>query len=168
MMQPMRVVAIAASLAVLLMAGCAGFLRPEPGMMVTSKEERIALAEDRVKGIWAAGEVNVSYSLSCRDGRCSLDGRLVFDSSITNSFPVITSFFFYVSFLDGDGKVLETYDITPVIPAYGYTPASLPLKMEQGQPGGAKSMVFHYYGNFRGRAGRDGGSWAISHFPFQR
>jgi hypothetical protein len=168
MLQPMRMVMIAATVAVLLMAGCATFLRPEPGTMATSKEERIALAEDRVKGIWAAGEVNVSYSLSCRDGRCSLDGRLVIDRSITDSFPVITSFFFYTSFLDGEGKVLETYDITPVIPAYGHTPSSLPLKMEQQQPEGAKTMVFHYYGDFRGRAGRDGGSWSISHFPFKR
>lgn len=168
MKQPMRVVAIAASLAVLLIAGCAGFLRPEPGMMVTSKEERIALAEDRVKGIWAAGEVNVSYSLSCRDGRCSLDGRLVFDSSLTNSFPSIATFFMYVSFLDGDGKVLETYDITPVIPTYGSAPESLLLKLEQQHPAEAKSLVFHYYGNFRANTDRNGGSWAISHFPFQR
>lgn len=168
MLQPMRMAMIAATVAALLMTGCATFLRPEPGMMATTKEERIALVEDRVKGIWAAGEVDVSYSLSCKGGRCSLDGQLEFDRSITNSFPLITSFFFYVTFLDGDDKVLETYDITPVIPAYGDTPASLPLKMEQQQPGGAKSMVFHYYGDFRGRAGVDGGSWTISHFPFQR
>lgn len=167
MIQPKRMVMIAASLAILLLAGCAGFLRPERGTMA-GKEGRIALVENLANGTWATGDVRVTYSLACRDGRCSLQGRLVVEDSINNSFPVIAQFIFYVSFLDGDGKVVETYDITPVIPIYGSTPQSLPLKMEQQQPVGAKFIVFHYYGRFRANPIREGGSWDISHFPFQR
>lgn len=167
MIQPMRMVMIAAGLAVLFLAGCAGFLRPERGMMA-AQEGRIALVENLTEGDWATGDVRVTYSLACRDDRCSLKGRLVVADSVTNSFPVITSFFIYVSFLDGDGKVVESYDITPVIPTYGTTPASLSLKLEQRQPAEAKFMVFHYYGSFRSNPISEGGSWDISHFPFKR
>lgn len=167
MIQPMRVLMIAVAMAVLFATGCAGFLRPERGMLA-AQEGRIALVENLAKGEWTTGDVRVNYSLVCKDGKCSLEGRLTFDDSITNSFPVITKFFFYVSFLDGDGKVVETTDITPVIPTYGNTPASLSLKMEQQQPAGAKFMVFHYYGGFRANPISEGGSWDISHFPFQR
>jgi hypothetical protein len=167
MIQPIRMVMIAASLAVLVMAGCAGFLRPERGTMAT-QEGRIALVENLANGIWATGDVRVTYSLACRNGKCSLQGRLVFDDSINNSFPVITRFFFYISFLDGEGKVVETYDITPVIPTYGSTPQSLSFKLEQQQPAEAKYMVFHYYGNFRSNPISEGGSWDISYFPFKR
>lgn len=167
MIQPVRMVLIAAGLAMLLLAGCAGFLRPERGAM-TAQEGRIALVENLVKGEWTTGDVRVNYSLVCRDGKCSLEGRLVFADAITNSFPIITRLFFYVSLVDGDGKVVETYDITPVIPTYGSTPQSLSLKLEQPQPAEAKFMVFHYYGGFRANTIREGGTWEISHFPFQR
>jgi hypothetical protein len=167
MIQPMRMVMIAASLAVLFVAGCAGFLRPERGTMA-AQEGRIALVENLAKGAWATGDVRVNYSLACRDGKCSFEGRLVFDDSVTNSFPVITKFFFYVSFLDGDGKVVATDDITPVIPTFGNTPASLSLRLERQQPAEAKFLIFHYYGSFRANPISEGGSWDISHFPFQR
>lgn len=155
------------ALAMLLLAGCAGFLRPQLGA-VANKEARIALAGAHPQGLWETGDLKVNYTLTAKDGTCSLEGKLVVSDSIGNSFPTIAKFFFYISFLDHDGRVLETVDISPVIPTFGSIPASLPLRMTRALPAQATSFVFHYYGSFRANPLREGGAWEIHHFPFAR
>lgn len=168
MMRTLRKAMVAmGGLVLLLLAGCAGFLRPDPGM-VAQKEGRIVLADHIPQGKWETGDLRVSYSLTAKDRQCSLEGRVVFDDSIGNSFPIITKFFFYLSFLDGEGRVLETVDMSPVIPTFGNIPSSLPLKMTKATPQEAKSFVFHYYGNFRANPVSEGGHWDINYFPFPR
>jgi hypothetical protein len=153
--------------ALLLLGGCAGFLRPEQGMNSTG-ESRIALAETKGRAVWETGEVRVQYSLQLRDGLCTLDGELRLADRIVNSFPVVDRLFFYATFVDGQGRVLETVDIGPVVPAYGSIPERLPLKMARRPPAEAKSFVFHYFGTFRANPLDEGGSWDIGHFPFAR
>lgn len=153
--------------ALLLLGGCAGFLRPEQGMNSTA-ESRIALAETKGRAVWETGEVRVQYSLQLRDGLCTLDGELRLADRIVNSFPVVDRLFFYATFVDGQGRVLETVDIGPVVPAYGSIPERLPMKMSRRPPSEAKAFVFHYFGTFRANPLDEGGSWDIGHFPFAR
>lgn len=158
---------MAMALAMLLLVGCAGFLRPDPGM-VARQEARIALGDTLTQQTWESGDLRVNYSLTRKGDGCSLEGKVTINDSINNSFPIITKFFLYISFLDQDGRVLETVDISPVIPAFGNTPPSLPLRTSTTLPAQAKSFVFHYYGGFRANPLSEGGHWDINYFPFTR
>ena len=160
-------VAALMALATLLLAGCAGYLRPQLGALA-HKEARIALEPAQPQGLWETGDLRVNYALTAKDGTCSLEGKVVINDSIGNSFPTIAKFFFYLSFLDEDGRVVETVDISPVIPTFGRIPASLPLRMTRARPPQATHLVFHYYGAFRANPLREGGTWDIYHFPFAR
>jgi len=158
---------ITVGVAMLLLAGCAGFLKPQPGALA-KKEARIALAGNNTQGVWETGDLKVNYVFAIKDGSCALDGKLVISDNIGNSFPTITSFFFYLSFLDQEGRVVETVDISPLITTYGHIPASLPLRMTNTLPSQAKFVAFHYYGGFRANPLSEGGNWEIHHFPFAR
>ncbi len=161
-----RTCTIMLCLGVIMWSGCANFLKPEVGA-VARNEARIALVGDIPGGIFQAGDVSFSYSLVQKGETCTLTGKLIFDRSLGNAFPTITNFFFYLTFLDDAGKVIETVDITPVIHTYGAIPDSLSVKMTHTRPPGSKAFAFHYYGNFRAATARDGSSWNIYHFPFE-
>jgi hypothetical protein len=149
-----------------LLAGCGNFLKPEIGA-VARKESRIALVDKgTAKGIWETGDVHVTYDLAQKSEVCTLAGKIVIDRSISDSFPTITKFFFYLNFLDDAGKVVETVDISPVIPTFGNIPESMPLKLSRVRPPGSKAFAFHYYGGFRANPLNEGGQWDIYHFPF--
>jgi len=145
--------------------GCSKFLKPELGA-VAKKEARIPIAEAIPASIWQAGELRTSYSFAEKEGMAILTGNIVFDRSISYSFPVIARFFFYISYVDEAGRVLASFDITPIIPTYGSIPENLPLKAAHPLPPGSKAFVFHYYGEFRSNPINEGGQWTIHHFPF--
>ena len=145
--------------------GCTRFLKPELGA-VAKKETRILLVEEIPAGTWQTGELRTTYSLGQKGGMATLTGKIVFDRSLSDSFPVITKFFFYISYLDEGGRVLESFDVTPVIPTFGAIPDNLPLKAAHPLPPGSTAFVFHYYGEFRSNPLNEGGQWIIHHFPF--
>ncbi|MFH0783255.1 MAG: hypothetical protein V2B20_15075 [Pseudomonadota bacterium] len=160
-----RVGALILCLGLILTSGCTNFLKPEVGA-VARKDARILLANDIPAGIWQTGDLRVAYSLSQKGEECTFVGTLVFDRHLSDSFPAITKFFIYLSYLDGDGKVIETIDISPLIHTFGTVPESLPLKSSHIRPPGSKSFTFHYFGGFRSDSLKDGGDWSIYHFPF--
>ena len=145
--------------------GCGKFLKPELGV-VAPKEARIFFAEDIPAGIWQTGELLTTYSLTEKEGEVTLTGKIVFDRSLSDSFPVITRFFFYISYVDEAGRVLASFDVTPVIPTFSTIPDNLPLKTTHPRPPGSKAFVFHYYGELRSNPLNEGGQWVIHHFPF--
>jgi hypothetical protein len=150
----------------IVLTGCGNFLKPEIGA-VAHKESRIALVDgDTAKGIWQSGDLHVTYALAQKGEIFTLTGKIFFNRSITDSFPIITKFFFYLSYLDDAGKVIETVDISPVIPTFGSIPESLPLKFSGVRPPGSKTFVFHYYGGVRASSRGEGDQWDVYHFPF--
>ncbi len=161
----LRAYIIMMCLGLTVLSGCANFLKPEAGA-VAHKEARIALAAAVPAGIFETGDVRVTYSLEQNGEVCTLSGKLVFDRSLSDAFPTITRFFFYLSYLDDAGKVIETVDISPVIHTFGAVPDSLPLKFSGIRPAGSKAFAFHYYGGFRSSPLREGDKWEIYHFPF--
>jgi hypothetical protein len=150
-----------------VLSGCANFLKPEAGA-VAHEEARINLADALPSGIFETGDMRVTYSFEQKGEVCTLIGKVVFDRSLSDAFPTITRFFFYLSYLDGAGRVIETVDISPLIHTYGSVPDSLPLKFTGVRPAGSKAFAFHYYGGFRSNPLREGDSWEIHHFPFSR
>jgi uncharacterized protein YceK len=154
-------------LCVLLLSGCAKFIKPDIGS-IARPEARIDLTEKGVQhAAWITKDLVLTYSYSESGNVFDLSGKLVFDRSLTDSFGVINRFIFKMSFLDNEGRVLETVDITPLFSSYGAVPDQMTIKASCVRPEGARSIAFNYFGVFRG-SGEEMGSaeWNISYFPF--
>lgn len=152
----------------LLSAGCADFLKPDTGA-VARQEARIALVDDRgvQEGAWATHELLLLYSLSGAGDTFNLSGKLTIDRSISDSFSNIARFFFYLSFLDDDGRVVEAVDITPLFAHFGTIHGKLDIRLTHPRPAGSSAIAFSYFGVMRDGSSRDSlGEWAISYFPF--
>jgi hypothetical protein len=165
-LEVMRMFLVVVCLGVLSLSGCADFVKPEIGA-VARKEARIPLAENGVKDtILETGDVIITASLTGAGERVTLSGFLVFDQSVTYTFPVIMRFRLKMSFLDGDGRVIETRDITPVFSTFGMAPEKLHFRVSRVPPPGSKAIAFSYFGSFRDRRSESSGSWDIHYFPF--
>lgn len=153
-------------LGVVLWSGCANFLIPEAGALAR-KEARILLVDSGVKErILATNDLKITYSFAGGDDGFTLSGRLVFDRSVSDSFPVISRFFLNMSFLDGQGRVIETVDITPVFHTFGSVPEKLDFNLSRVPPAGSKAIAFSYFGEFRSNPPDMSGTWDIYSFPF--
>ena len=153
-------------LGVLLWSGCANFLKPESGALAR-KEARIPLGESGVKEkILATNDLKITYSVAGDSDGFTLSGRVVLDRSVSDSFPIITRFFLKMSFLDGEGRVIETVDITPIFHIFGSVPEKLDFNLSRVPPAGSKAIAFNYFGGFRSNSTDRSGTWDIYYFPF--
>jgi hypothetical protein len=164
----MKILPVVILLSVLL-SGCANFLKPEIGA-VARQDARIDLAGDSVQaGIFSTSDLVLSYSISESDDMFNFSGELSFAQSVTYSFGIVERFILKMNFLDEEGRVIETVDITPVIHSFGSVPDKTRIKNSSVRPSGASSIVFNYYGVFKGDnsdAGGGGATWEIFYFPF--
>ena len=152
-------------LGIMLWSGCARFMQPEVGA-VARKEARIAVAGDVAAKSWETGDLILKYSLALKDESFTLTGKIAFADSLTNSFPRVGNFFFYLSFLDDGGKVIETVDLSPVVNTLGAVSDSIPVRVSCVRPPGSNAIVFNYRGRFFDNQRESSGSWDIHYFPF--
>lgn len=153
-------------LGILFWSGCANFLKPEIGA-VARKEARINFAESGVKDkVLATSHLKIVYSLSGKGEIFSLSGHLIFDQSVSYSFPIIAKFFLKMNFLDSEGRVIETVDITPMYKTFGSIPEKLDLRVSHAAPPGSSAIAFNYFGVFQSTTPEMSGSWDIFYFPF--
>lgn len=150
---------------IMLWSGCTSFLKPEVGA-VARKEARIALAGDMTARTWETGDLIFKYSLEQKGEAFTLTGKIALSDSLTYAYPQVANFFFYLSFLDDGGKVIETVDLSPVVTTFGAAPGSIPVRLSSVQPPGSNAFVFHYRGRFLDSQRDSNGSWDIYHFPF--
>ena len=152
----------------LFLPGCANFIKPEIGA-IARQEARIDLVEGGVQdAIWSTKDLELTYSYSEAENTFSLSGKLVFDRSLTDSFRLTKRFVLKMNFLDGEGRVLETVDISPVVSSFGFDPdPDFSVKRSSLKPMGSSSIAFNYYGEFMGNDPEArGDSWYIFYFPF--
>lgn len=152
-------------LGIMLWSGCARFMQPEVGA-VARKEARIAVAGDVAAKSWETGDLILKYSLALKDESFTLTGKIAFADSLTYTYPQVTNFFFYLSFLDDGGKVIETVDLSPVVNTFGAAPDNIPVRLSCVRPPGSSAIVFHYRGRFFDSQRDSNGSWDISYSPF--
>jgi hypothetical protein len=166
--QLMKISSVVLWCSVVFLSGCANFLKPETGA-IARQEARIDLTEKSVQeDLWKTKDLQLAYSITKSDSTFNFRGELVFDQSLTYSFGTIERFSLKMSFLDGEGRVLETVDITPVYNAFGSVPDRLSIKASGAEPAGAAAIAFNYFGQFRGDNQETGGSdWEIFYFPFE-
>jgi len=155
---------------ILLFSGCANLHQPETGA-IARQEARTSLADGGVKtGVLSTNDLDLVYSITETGNTFNLTGTLEFDRSLTDSFPSIRQFRLKMSFLDNDGRVLQTVDITPLYGYYSYAPGPLPVKVSSPRPSGAGAIAFNYFGSFRGNGGdsddNGGVGWSIFYFPY--
>lgn len=150
----------------LLMTGCARFIVPEVGS-VASEESRIEYkAAEAQDGLFENKDLKLQYTLSGGDAQTRFTGELEFDRSLTDSFPVMRTFFFKLNWLDDEGVVLQTVDITPVFSVRTFAPNRLKVDREVPVAPGASSYCFNYYGVFQGEKPDVSEEWDIFLFPF--
>ena len=165
-----QIVLVLLGLSVLFLQGCANFIYPETGA-IARPDARIELVAKGVQNAaWNAKDLLLTYSYSEAGDIFNLSGTLTFDRSLTDSFPVAKSFFLKMSFLDKEGKVLQTVDITPVISSFGIVSDKNLIRASCPKPAGASAIAFSYFGTFRGGGSEDGmggEEWNISYFPYE-
>jgi len=101
------------------------------------------------------------------DGEYRYAGVVNFDRSLTDSFSTIVRFYLKMNFLDSEGRVLETVDVTPMFSRLNSIPLEMKIKKDGITPYGARSIVFNYLGNFRGETRDITEDWDIIYFPFE-
>lgn len=148
------------------LSGCANFLQPQTGA-VARPEARIAIPEKgTAKNTFSTGDVKIDYSLSGLNEPFAFSGTLFFDRSLSNAFPVIARFSLMMSFLDDQGRVIETIDVTPLYGAYSEIPESMGLRVSRPAPPGSRAIAFNYSGEFFSPPREDGDEWDIFYFPY--
>lgn len=163
--RPATILVVLLCLGMLASAGCANFLKPETGA-IARPEARIPLPErGGQEQTFSAGDLTIVYSLSGANQPFTLTGTLVFAQSLVYSFPIVSKFFLKMSFLDDQGRVLETTDITPVFGSMG-VPDKLDLRVTRVAPPGSRAIAFNYFGVFHSNSLEPGDTWEIYYFPF--
>lgn len=153
-------------LSCLLVTGCTRFIVPEIGT-IAQEESRVPYkADEKQDGILATKDITFAYTLSESDNGARLTGELVFDRSLTDSFPMIKTFFFKMNWLDVDGHVLQTVDITPLYSYLSIVPNKLKVNKQIETVPGSRFINFNYYGVFQGEKPDVSGEWDIFLFPF--
>lgn len=74
-----------------------------------------------------------------------------------------------MSFLDDQGRVLETMNITPLIGVSRAVPREVPVRASTTRPAGASAIAFNYFGVFASAGNTREGSarqWNMFYFPF--
>ena len=164
-----KILLVLSGLSVLFLQGCANFINPETGATARPDARIELVAEGVQNAAWNTKDMVITYSYSEAGDIFNLSGTLTFDRSLTDSFPVAKSFFLKMSFLDKEGRVLQTVDITPLISTWGFVSDRIPIRASCSKPAGASAIAFNYFGTFLG-GGNDeqmgGSSWEIFYFPF--
>lgn len=150
----------------LLLGGCAGFIIPEVGS-IASEDSRISYDGGKLQeGLLENGDLKLQYTLSGGGAMARFSGELEFHRSLTDSFPVIRTFFLKLNWLDEQGKVLQTVDITPAFVIRTLPPNRLKINRDIPVAVGAKAFCFNYYGVFQGEKPDVTEEWDIFLFPF--
>ncbi len=165
--QVMRALSIIIGLSVVVLSGCANFIKPETGA-IARKDARIELTDKSVQeGIFKTKDLELPYSITEAGKTFNFTGKLYFAQSLTYSFGAIDRFTLKLNFLDDHGRVLETVDITPLYMSFGSVPDHLNVNLSYIKPAGTEAIAFNYYGELRGDVQETGGtSWEVYYFPF--
>lgn len=152
----------------LFLAGCSFLGVPKQGAQ--AKPDSWSDLEDIAgkKSVFKTDDMNLEYQLTQIGNRYNLVGELSIDRSITDSFTSATYFILMMNFLDINGKVLDSVDLTPLASVDSVEPEAMKVKGSGIIPAGATKIVFSYYGDFKGEGGRRStDEWEIYYYPFE-
>ncbi|MFW2367513.1 MAG: hypothetical protein ACN4GW_13940 [Desulforhopalus sp.] len=152
---------------VLFLSGCANFIVPEVGRSA-NPEAIIKLDEAGIKdAMWQTDYLTLTYSLSGSGDTLKYSGDLDFHRRLTGTFNVMRQFIFKMSFVDVQGQVISSVDISPRFSVGNVIPTNLEVERSFTRPAGTSGIVFNYYGVFGGDSQDSRDRWEIFHFPFE-
>ena len=152
---------------VFFLFGCRNYIVPEPGAVAVA-DARIALPTEGVRDAeWSSKDMVIKYSIVPNDSGMTISGTETLDDSISMSFPAVQNLQVKISFLDDQGRVLGTADITPLYSAFYAVDGPLSFKSAVTPPAGTSFFTFSYWGSFAGIPRDRTESWDINYFPFQ-
>ena len=127
-------------MAVFFLSGCRNYIVPDPGAVALA-DARIALPADGVRSAaWRGKDMIIEYSIVPDGTGLVVSGTTTIDDSITMSFPAALNLQVKISFLDDQGRVLGTADITPRYSA-GYE-ADRPLTFKSAVVTACRGIIF--------------------------
>lgn len=150
----------------MLLGGCASFIAPEIGAIANEDNRILYKAGEVEEGALENKDFQLNYSLAGGAEETQFTGVMSFDRSLTDSFPTIKRFFLKLSWLDEEGVVLQTVDITPTYAYLHYAPAKMKIDRNIPVAPGSISYCFNYYGVFQGEKPDVTEEWDIFLFPF--
>lgn len=148
------------------LGGCAQFIVPEIGSIASEESWVIYNGGELQEGLLENKDLKLEYALSGEGEGVRFRGELRFDRSLTDSFPVIKTFKLKLNWLDDQGVVLQTVDITPLFGVRNFSPDRLPVNRTIAVAPGAAAFCFNYYGVFQGEKPDVTEEWDIFLFPF--
>ncbi len=152
----------------LFFSGCVNYLRPELGT-VARVDARVPLVDDQVSdAVLKTKDLQLEYTFSGDGETFEISGKLLFDRSITASYPMLRRFVMRVNFLDARGVVIESVSIAPNINTHNEVPDVIQLRSSGIKPPGVAAIAFNYFGTFSSATLRSGGdeSWEAFYMPF--
>lgn len=153
-----------------LFSGCAGAmmtLPPAPGMMVKT-DSRINMEESPQKGVFAGDNFSLAWELSRSGDDFTLQGKAAILPSLYNTFPKVAYFRLLVSFVDKEGKVLSSEDITPFYSYLQSVDKPFAVKKTGKIPAGTKAFAFSAKGLFHSERKNNNGTCALFTYPFEK
>jgi len=162
-----RMMILLSMVSVFFLSGCRNYIVPEPGAVALA-DARIPLPADGLRNAaWQGKDMVIEYSIVPNGTGLLISGTETIDDSITMSFPAALNLQVKLSFLDDQGRVLGTADITPRY-SMGYE-ADKPLSFKAAvvPPAGTSFIAFSYWGSFGGIPRDRTETWDINYFPFQ-
>jgi hypothetical protein len=161
-----KVLLVFMCLSLLFLSGCANYLTPQLGA-IARPNDRFKLVKDGVyDGDLNTNNLDMTYSLADSGKTFNFKGSLSFSDSLTNSFPVVENFILKMNFLDAEGRVLQTIDISPLLD-FEVAPDQIPVKASGSIPTTASAIAFNFFGQFKDNGLlRNSDSTEIFYFPF--
>jgi len=152
----------------LSVSACSQFIKPEVGS-IALEDARFALVDGSIQdALLDTKDFRLQYSLTTTADAFTISGKLSMDRSILDSFGLARKFILKLNFLDTEGRVLGTSDITPLVSFNGQVADVIEVKKSGTFPIASTSIAFNFFGTFRAitsEYGRD--EWDVFYFPFE-
>jgi len=161
-------------LLLLLCNGCA-LHYSHVGKIVKDNESHPLTVNTGKEQVWQTSDILVTYTVEKTGKNHNVSGTLTLQDKISYSFPIPDFFYFYLNYLDANGIVISSHEISPLMALRTGFQDTFPLRSAPPAPAEAVSFVFSYWGNFKesGYANDSeslggGGEWEIFYNPFAK
>jgi len=162
-----KTVLLSALVAVFFLSGCVrNYLVPEPGA-IAREDARIDFPEAGLSNVsWQGKDLDIQYSIANNNGELLISGKIIIHDNVLNSFPILDRLVVKITFLDKQGSVIGTTDITPSYSTKSQVTGPLSFKSTAALPLGTSSLAFNYFGTIFSNPNESSDTWEIFYFPF--
>jgi hypothetical protein len=158
---------LTALMALLLLTACVSSGRSAIGQPVGNAYVLRAETETTGEQLWQTDDIEVVYQVGRVVDSFSVEGYVRVRDAITNTFPAVKYFRFYIHYLDADNKVLGGYRIPLPVGYKKEVSEKLPFSNLPRAPTGTVAFAFGYDATFTSLSWGDEslGDWGVYFSP---